>query len=101
MTAYCTWLHAPRRSLLLFCGHSAGLLRAFVNCVCAQVFDHIPGFEECGAGLSVQSNGFAALAAIDERLCQAIIESAWRAKDPVTHNLEGIARCWLAGTGCI
>ena len=88
-------LHADR---YLLCGHNAGLLRAVVNCVCAQVFDHIPSFEECGAGLGVQANGFAALAAIDERLFQAIVGSAWCPKVSVTHNLEGIATCWLAGT---
>ena len=54
-----------------------------------QVFDHIPRFEECGAGLGVQSNGFAALDAIDERLCQSIIAHSWFPQVSVMHNLEG------------
>ena len=39
----------------------------------------------------MQSNGFAALNAIDEHLCQTMIGYAWYPKVSVKHNLEGIA----------
>ena len=56
-----------------------------------QVFDHIPRLEACGAGLAMRSNGFAALNAIDSKLCQTIAKLTCSLHTGVMRSLDGTA----------
>ena len=54
-----------------------------------QVFDHIPDFRPCGAGVGLKVNGFAALGAIDSNLCQTLLSKKLSIPTVVAHSLDG------------
>ena len=55
----------------------------------AQVFDHVSKFETCGAGISMWTNGFAALEAIDRKMCHKIVKLTAYTPTSVMHTLDG------------
>ncbi|DBA92561.1 hypothetical protein WJX77_007472 [Trebouxia sp. C0004] len=68
---------------------AAALLQCRSKALRVEVFDHIPRLEACGAGLAMRSNGFAALDAIDSKLCQSIAELTCSLHTGVMRSLDG------------
>ncbi|KAL0044438.1 hypothetical protein WJX82_006692 [Trebouxia sp. C0006] len=68
---------------------AAALLQCRSKPLRVEVFDHIPRLEACGAGLAMRSNGFAALDAIDSKLCQSIAKLTCSLHTGVMRSLDG------------
>jgi len=73
-----------------FCNRCPGQVCSVATCF-LQVFDHIPRLEACGAGLAMRSNGFAALDAINSKLCQSIAKLTCSLHTGVMRSLDGTA----------